>query len=96
MTYEVRLIEFDLTVDLIYRNCESVAKSIVLIISNDIVPLWCTKEINSCIAGKPPQMFSITHNDAEIPLQNKWIEKLGKKEIQGRENYQSKRAVLFK
>ena len=81
------------TVDLTQTKCESVAKSIVLIVfySNNMVPLWCTEEINSHIAGKPPQLFSITHNDARIPLQNRWIEKQGKKQSQGRVNNQRKK-----
>lgn len=78
------------TVDLTHRKCESVAKSIVLIVfyPNNMVPLWCTEEINSHIAGKPPRLFSITHNDAGIPLQNRWIEKQGKKGSHGRQNNQ--------
>lgn len=68
------------------------AKSIVLIAfySNNMVPPWCMQEINSHIAGKPLQLFSITHNDAGIPLQNRWIEKQGEKGSQGRENNQRK------
>lgn len=46
------------------------------------------EDINSCIAGTPPQLFSITHNDAGIQFQNRWIEKLGKKGRKQRENYQ--------
>lgn len=77
------------------RKCESVAKSIVLIVfyPNNMVPLWCMDEINSRILGKPPQLFSITHNDAGIPLQNRWIEKHGKKRSQERENYHRKKGL---
>lgn len=80
------------TVDLSHRKCESVANSIVLMVfySNNMLPLWCTEEINSHITGKPPQMFSITPNDAGIPLQNSWIEKHRRKASQWRENNQRK------
>lgn len=76
------------TVDLTHGKCESVAKSIVLIVfyPNNMLPLCCTGEINSLIAGKPQQLFCITYNDARIPLQNRWVEKHGKKGGQGREN----------
>lgn len=49
-------------------KCESFANSIVPIFFHlkNIVPLWRTEDINSCIVGKPPQLFSITHNDAGI------------------------------
>lgn len=73
------------TVDLTQRKCESAAKSIVLLVfyPNNMVPLWCTEQINSHITGKPPRLFSITHNDEGIPLQNRWTEKWGKKEVRG-------------
>lgn len=46
-------------------KCEGLANSIVLIFFNlqNVVPLRRTEDINSCIAGKPPQLFSITRND---------------------------------
>lgn len=73
-------------------DCESAANSIVLIVfyPNNKVPLWRMEEINSNIAWKPLRLFSITPNDAGIPLQNRWIEKEGKKGSQKRENNQRK------
>lgn len=62
-------------------KCESVANSIVPIFSHlkNIVPVRHTEDINSCIVGKPTQLFSITHNDTGIWFQNRCTGNLGKK-----------------
>lgn len=50
-----------------------------------MIPLWCTEDINSHIAEKPLRLFSITHNDAGIPLQNRRTEDQGKRGSEERE-----------
>lgn len=85
--YNICSVDFDLPDRGILCKHQNVANPIVLIFFNlkNIIPLWRTEDINSCIAGKPLQLFSITHNDARIWFQNRWIMKLGTKERGERE-----------